>query len=103
MTRRMFHEDPLLLYLEVPYVCDYNDYCSPDHAFLQIPEQHGIHWDTAHNTEISSLKTEETQSFLQGWLFFATLNKVSSVLGVNFHPSDFIAISHRNQLCMERI
>jgi len=90
-------QDPLLLYLEVPYVCLYDDYCSSTDSFLDIPERHGLYWYTAHNTEFSGLDEGEAPSFLQGWLFFAMLNKVSCVVGVKFQPSDFVSSSPKTQ------
>jgi hypothetical protein len=90
-------DDRLLLYLEVPCICPYDDFCSPDHSFLEVPERHGLYWYTAHHTEFSGLDNEQAPSFLQGWLFFAILNKVSRTLGVKFSPSDFVSSAPAQQ------
>ncbi|KAH6665419.1 hypothetical protein B0J14DRAFT_550743 [Halenospora varia] len=85
--------DPLLLHIEVPCVCPYNDFCSPEISFLDIPKRYGVHWDMAENTEFSGLDEEQAPSFVQGWLFFAMLKKVSDILGVSFKPIDFVTFS----------
>lgn len=82
--------DPLLLQIEVPCVCPYNEFCSPEISFLDIPERYGVHWDMAEHTEFSGLDEEQVPSFVQGWLFFAILKKVSDILGVPFKPIDFV-------------
>lgn len=85
--------DPVFQHLSVPYLCNYEQFCSSSDSFLHIPEQFGLHWDTAHHPELTGLNTETAPEYLQGWLFFAFLSKACSIFGVELKPLDLIVSS----------
>jgi len=86
-------QDPIFLHLDVPCLCLYADLCKQPEAFLELPEQYGLHWNTAHHPELTGLDQDSAGPFLQGWLFFGLLAKISALFGVGFQPRDFVSSS----------
>src|ERR1700761_7138793 len=81
--------DPLLQFLRVPYVCQY-DAPKARTSFLDIPSFHGLSLEEVKNPSSSGLNSDAAAAFLQEWLFSAALNGICDLVGVPFDSEEFI-------------
>jgi hypothetical protein len=77
----------------VPYICDYNASINANPRFREIPACHGIDWKVAQDPSSTSLHPDEAATLLQEWLFFAALEGLCNLFGVDFDPLDFVSSS----------
>jgi hypothetical protein len=82
--------DPLLQFLKVPYICNYN--VPPDkNPFEEVSDRHGPRLKTAQDCSSAGLSPDQAAIFLQEWLFFAVLHSICNLVEVEFNTSDFIS------------
>lgn len=81
--------DPLLQFLKVPYICDYDVPLEND-PFSRVLNRHGSGLKTAKDCFSAGLSPDQTAIFLQEWLFFALLHSFSKLVEVEFNATDYI-------------
>jgi hypothetical protein len=82
--------DPVFFHLQVPCLCDYRSFSQGGLKFSDISANDVTRDGRVNRSQMSKETSSKSLAYVQAWLFFALLEDISKICGVQFDSSEFV-------------